>query len=402
MNKSKKLNSQFSAYKKVLVDFVQNIEGINFSVPRLMGCMGEEAKKFNTTFKSFLKKNGRVLKNKKYAIKIEEIEKLEELLRKQNHIKIAVDSIPKSFLVTMVGYLDNHLKEILKVLFKNREDLLNNTEKNISLSELFELDSFLEAKRYVIDREIDQILESRVKYFNWIESRLNIKLNFDPLVFSRLIELTERRNLFVHSGGVVDKKYLEVCKKSKIVNPKVKVGDRLTLSPRYFFESFSIIYIVGVQLFYQVCRQLETEIKEEIESDLLTTTADLMTRNQNLTSLKLSEFGANLELSSEELRLMFLINRSLALKFMGKQEEAEKLVSSHDWSASSDRFKLAVAIIKDKDAEAINIMERIGNKSDMKEAYHNWPLFKKFGTTKKFAATYKKIFGTSYIEKKIA
>ena len=44
--------------------------------------------------------------------------------------------------------------------------------------------------------------------------------------FKDFIEISERRNLFVHTGGIVSEQYIEVCKKYGCIIEN-KVGDNL-------------------------------------------------------------------------------------------------------------------------------------------------------------------------------
>ena len=69
----------------------------------------------------------------------------------------------------------------------------------------------------MIDNTIDKLLrESHTEQINWLEKALCVDTlkKFDG--WADYIELTERRNLFVHSNGVVDSQYLTECKKKQL------------------------------------------------------------------------------------------------------------------------------------------------------------------------------------------
>jgi len=102
--------------------------------------------------------------------------------------------------------------------------------------------------------------------------------------------------------------------------------------------------------------------------------------------------------SSEEMRRIFLINEALAYKFSSDKKKLIEIIEGEDWSATGDRFKLAIAIIKDNIQEAIKIMKKIGENGEVKKIdYKDWPLFKDIKGTKEFQETYEKIFGEPYI-----
>lgn len=93
-------------------------------------------------------------------------------------------------------------------------------------------------------------------------------------------------------------------------------------------------------------------------------------------------------------RLCLLINRALALKFMKKKKDAEKLMSQEDWSVKSDEYKLASLLVQDKHEEAASLLEHFDK--DKIKSYITWPLFLEFKKSKPFMKTYKKLFGRHY------
>ena len=82
-------------------------------------------------------------------------------------------------------------------------------------------------KKIVVDDTIETLFrDSHTKHFEWIESSLDIKSLKKFEQWPNFIELTERRNLFVHSDGIV-------CKspKSRTENPS-RVNTFATLTKR--------------------------------------------------------------------------------------------------------------------------------------------------------------------------
>jgi hypothetical protein len=79
-------------------------------------------------------------------------------------------------------------------------------------------------------------------------------------------------------------------------------------------------------------------------------------------------------------------------------------LDKHDWSATSDKFKLAISVLKEDYQKAIELMKSIGstNKHLNKDAYREWPLFRQFRKTDEFKKAYLEIFGEElvYVETK--
>jgi hypothetical protein len=94
---------------------------------------------------------------------------------------------------------------------------------------------------------------------------------------------------------------------------------------------------------------------------------------------------------------VFKINGSLSKYLQGKKEEAKKILDKKDWSASSDDFKLAYAVLTDDFEKAYEVMIRIGDNGKVdKASYKQWPLFNKIRKEEKFKESYQTIFKEDY------
>jgi hypothetical protein len=106
----------------------------------------------------------------------------------------------------------------------------------------------------------------------------------------------------------------------------------------------------------------------------------------------------------QEMICILTINKALAHYLSDKKEDCKKVLAKHDWSATNDKFKLAISILNEEYEKAIEIMKSIGisNKHINKDAYREWPLFRKFRKTDEFKAAYKEIFNEElvYVEPK--
>jgi hypothetical protein len=94
-------------------------------------------------------------------------------------------------------------------------------------------------------------------------------------------------------------------------------------------------------------------------------------------------------------RYVCVVNLALAHKWAGNEKKCAEIIQAEDWSAARLDFLLAVAVLKDDFDKAVSLMKQIGTSGEVtKEDYQEWPLFKKFRTTKRFLETYREIFKT--------
>ena len=112
-----------------------------------------------------------------------------------------------------------------------------------------------------------------------------------------------------------------------------------------------------------VCYELLEERRYDVAATLL-----------DFAACTLKRFG------SEEYRLMMVVNRAQAYKWLGKGDKCEAIMKGEDWSASQDSFKLADAVLRDDVEASVETMKRIGVTHDVvtKESYRGWPLFERF------------------------
>jgi hypothetical protein len=70
-------------------------------------------------------------------------------------------------------------------------------------------------------------------------------------------------------------------------------------------------------------------------------------------------------------------------------------MAAEDWSASTERFQLADAMIRDDYNRAMKIAQKLGKSDEYltKNAYREWPLFRDFRKQPAFATTFESVFG---------
>jgi hypothetical protein len=114
-----------------------------------------------------------------------------------------------------------------------------------------------EAREYLIEKEVESVLrESHLKQFKWLETKLSFSLRKDLPSFNDFIEITERRNLFVHCNGVA-RQYIDVCKENEVKKiDKVKIGQQLIASLEYLKKCYMVLFEIGVKIGQVVWRKL--------------------------------------------------------------------------------------------------------------------------------------------------
>jgi hypothetical protein len=246
--------------------------------------------------------------------------------------------------------------------------------------------------------------DSHEGQFDYMEKKFAVSLKVGLKSWSSFLEITERRNLFVHADGVVSKRYLEICRQNEIPTTDLIEGKTsLKVSHEYFLKSYNCLYEIGLKLGHVLLRKLFPE-PEEVEL------ADQFFNDVALNLIDLGEYDLACELldsacdmwknkfSNELFKMFMIVNSAQSHKWAGRNQKCQEIINKHDWSAKGDEFKLAKAVLTDDWNEGVKVMSRMGKTGPISDtAYRDWPIFKEFRQQEIFFRTYKDIFNQEFV-----
>lgn len=143
-----------------------------------------------------------------------------------------------SYLVTVFeGYLADIIREILLA----KPEALKSA-KEISTETVLSLGGRQQIVSHLAEREVDELLYRSfpdvVKYF---DKKFSINVNASPVSSAQIVEIMATRNIHVHNGGLVNRRYLQLVKCSKL-----KPGAYRPITRAYLADSInSIRSLVG-------------------------------------------------------------------------------------------------------------------------------------------------------------
>lgn len=388
---------------KNLVRFLRHIDSIKDTLPMTMLLIGPYQKKANDKLVKFMDENVEEIENedgkKSIAVKYED-SKIFDRLTKNSEISILASKIiPESLFVSLISQFDAYFNTLLRVLFELRPEYINNSERNLTFSELIELESIERAREYIIEKEVESVLrKSHTDHFDYLENKLNMPLRKNLPVWPKFIEITERRNLFVHCDGKVSSQYLRVCKKNKVDVKDIELNQRLSIDPDYFNLTYNCLFELAVKLTHTLWRKLLKEDIKNADKHLNDICFELLNNRQFELADNLLCFACNQkDFYNDALKNVFVVNQALSMYLQNKTKEAKKIINQKDWSATSDDFKLAHLVLNEEYEDCYLLMKKIGKDGEVdKENYRTWPLFLKLRKEDKFKETYREIFQEDY------
>lgn len=398
-------SQQALKFDSINKNFLRQIESIKEVLPLVMILINANDEKTNLEFVNYVKKHGKAEQNDEgkvfYTFHPETAHYVSALEKNAEIASTASNIIPNSLFVSLISQFDCFIGELIREIFTIKPEILNASEKNITFSKLVELETIENAKELIIEKEVESILrESHSNHFDWLENKLNLKLRKDLPAWQTFIEITERRNLFVHCNGVVSSQYLMVCKKNNVTfKQELKNGEELHADNQYIETAFNCLYEISTKLTQVIWRKLCPEDLQNADSSLNDICFELIKNGQYELSNNLLDFatGTIPKPFNEESKNVFVVNRALSLKLGGEKEKAHAIIKEKDWSATSNKFKLATAVLLDQFEQAAKIMKNMGQLDGIgKLSYKTWPLFVEFRKSSFFIDAFKEVFEEDY------
>lgn len=392
---------------KILDDYLHKIVALNEIIPFQMQSAFESFTNANDSLNKKLEEYGKPISHEDgssgFEVSFKHARLINRLSAKRKQAHLALEILPKSFLVTFVSEYDSFLGQLNKYILKEKPELLKAEQKTITFEELNALNSIEEAREKIINQEIESLLrDSHSKQFDWMENKYSLTLKKGLESWSNFIELTERRNLFVHCNGIVSEQYLKKCHEAKYkLDDECKVGKKLYANKEYIELVYKTLFEISLKLTQVLWRkQFPTDI-EHADDSLSNITYELLINEEYELASILLDFACDVlkKWSSESQRLVFVINRAISYKFSDK--DFHKILDTQDWSACKDSYQLCAAVLKDEFELAKRYMVKVGKSEEISEvSFLEWPCFRNFRETEFFNEAFFEIFGKQpyYIE----
>jgi hypothetical protein len=386
-----------------LHNFLQHLDSIKDTLPMTLLLLRPYQKKANLKFENFIKDNLEEIENedgrKSVSVPYEQSRTFEQLSKNAQTSSLGSKIIPESLFVSLISQYDSYLNQLLKILFNIRPEYINKSERELTFADLNTFKSIEEAREFIIEKEVESVLrKSHSEHFTYLENKIGMPLKKDLPIWKTFIEITERRNLFVHCDGIVSSQYIKVCKENKCYQKDIELNERLTVKLDYFQLAYECLYEITTKLTHTIWRKLINEDIKLADEKLNEICYQLLTDGQYKLADILLDFACKqTKHFNDATKNLYIVNKSLSQFLQNNNENALEIINSKDWSASSDDFKMAHLILSEKVEDVYVLMRKIGKDGDIdKESYKTWPLFYKLRKEKEFINLFKEIFDEEY------
>jgi len=397
-----KITDVESQFGGILIDHLHKLSSMRHIIPFIQMMVSGYRASINKEKGEFLEEHGELVETeeniKRYTVPLTQSGQIKTITRRLRRAETASQTLPSTFVVALVSEYDAFLGQLIAEVLRVQPQLLNSSEKNISFSELQTFGDIEEARASVVEKEVETVLrKSHSDQFSWLEKKLGIELRKGLDCWPAFIELTERRNLFVHADGIASSQYFHVCRSNGVsITDDIVLGARLQANREYIHKAYECLYEISSKLAQVIWRKLLPEEMGKADIVLLEATYELLVEKQNRLATNLLTFAVETlkKWDSESNRRMFVINYAQSFYHRGDVEKAADILNREDWTACSDDFKLCELVLRKEYEGAFKLMKSMGKGGPLDErCYMDWPIFRDFRHHDDFPNVYEEVFG---------
>ncbi len=381
-----------------LEEFIENIKCLKETYGYSEGTLQQQYKEAKKAHDDFLAKYS----NGKYTqIPSSQNRVYKKLEKRRNRAQRAFDLIPPTYIISLVSLYDSFYAGLIRCIYHAFPEKLQECNKQFLFRDICNLESLLDVKQKIVDSVIEEELRaSHSEQLDWLGKFIDVKLLSNPNEWSDFIELTERRNLFVHADGLVSQQYISECKKFNVNFGEVPKGSKLTVSKEYFDNSFKLLYKIAIQLTLLILNKTYlgkySITSANIDEVIINNVYELISSKLYDTAICISDFTLDKHFThNSKDRCYIILNKAQAYKWSNNEDECIALLAQEDTTTWNDDLLIPKLVLENKFDEVYEKMRKVGGRSDIvsSDAYRNWPIFQEIRKEEEFVKVYSEIFG---------
>ena len=287
-------------------------------------------------------------------------------------------------LMSLVSSCEWFFSNLQHQYYATHPSAISSKDKSLSLDDLKGFDSIEDARNHLIETRIEGVV--RGPFDEWIrvlrEAPFKLSLGYLDPVLPALIEVFQRRNLFVHNGGVVNSIFLR--KVAPELRREISAGDVLTNTREYLDRAIDLLQAHFSLIAAEMWKQFAP--KDENRAELLTALVlESLKKNRWRVAEPLSDFLTRDRQLTEASTTVARVNHWQTLKWQGRYEEIRNDVENVDFSAKDAIYRLALLAIK-SDVTGFFELLPVVLASGRVTAHdlEDWPIFREVRSDERF------------------
>lgn len=284
----------------------------------------------------------------------------------------------QSLVVSLCSTLENYSSCILREFYFNYYggDLVDG--KTISFRNMKDFETIDEVRSYLIDIELEEIF--RGSFNDWldkIDKHIGLYGIFKELkeLKNELNELFQRRNLYVHSDGIANQRYMQ--KTIEKYRKGVENGKKIIITKEYLLEKIMKVESLGLYMFYSFMYSFNRKEKDWF-FPISNRFVRLLSRDNDAVAQVYNKARHEKAVGAQG-NLYATINYFLYYYLNDRISEVRNELEQQDFSVYTNQFQMAKAILLNSEERHELIQDFFDEITDDGEflSCYNWPLMNK-------------------------
>lgn len=324
----------------------------------------------------------------RFSLDLEKItpHELAKVTRRLGQAAQAPPLLSQAFFSHLIAVWDSFFSSIVTELLECHPEVMDRSKRPLTFADVKSVNSIQQVRDLLLTEQVDQLMRgSHEAQFAYLEEKFGIKVSRDDL-WRAFIEVTERRNLVVHTDLRVSRQYLRVCRKHDLALD-AELGQVLPIGHEYFSHACDTLTELGIKLGYSVWRTTQKKLFSQQDAHFLQVTCSLIEDGLYDLARRLLECSLGTEgyHSSGDNRTRCVLNLAQCHKWLGSQGDCLKVLEQEDWSGLSDEFTLQYLVLRDEFDEASNLLVQMIRAGAVdRDAIESWPIFQRFRYSEPF------------------
>jgi hypothetical protein len=280
-----------------------------------------------------------------------------------------------SLLTTAVSNFEVLVSGVVREFLSLKPEALRSDDAKYALSEIEGFETLEEFRKYCAERFAEALLRGSFEdWMAWFEKQLKVSLSRIASDPGMVREIFQRRHLFVHNGGKVNRLYLLKFPGLPDLPP---IGKKLVVDGEYLTSAVDTLTSIGTLLVALVMRRLVPGNETDHPADTLVSEKAYEFMCQGRFAMTIALTSAMIDdCKSDYSRLIMTVNRWLARKRLEGVEAIRQDVEAWQVSALQPRFALARLALLDDMEEGYKLGQLLLKQEDLSRGeWETWPLF---------------------------
>lgn len=283
-------------------------------------------------------------------------------------------------LISLLSSAEWFYSQLLHFFYDKNPNAAGIKKKTLTLDELKSFGTVEDAEKYLIDSKIEGLLRS--SFSDWIDtlkSELGLGLGYVNEFLNELIEIYQRRNLFVHNGGVVNSIY-----HSKVNQTESSIGEKLTVTRDYLDNAIGKIHVLFSLIACELWKKALPD--DEARSEFLMELSYGYLKQAKWTVAKLPNIFLTKDAAQPTIPKTYAqLNCWLCDKRLNGLEKVKAELAKQDFSDKTIVIQLALAALKEEEGTFFNLLPRAINSEELDVKYlFDFPILEEMRQTEKF------------------